>query len=102
MNALVEFPIVRRGGNGGAPWTMGRGYKYPWQNWIDGETHVLCKGKDFHVSVDNFRVVAYQTAYRLGIKVHVHKDEAAGTVSVQFYKKVQPKGSARAAVRRSR
>lgn len=44
---------------------------YPWDEWTDGRTWKATKGKDFHTTVDSFRVTLRSHAHRHGQEVKV-------------------------------
>lgn len=46
---------------------IGRPSKYPWVEWLDGEEHILIRGRDFDLNVETMRISALQAARKLGI-----------------------------------
>ncbi len=43
--------------------------KYPWQEWLDGEIHVLWQRLDFDCDVETFREMAHRRAGDEGRRV---------------------------------
>lgn len=55
-----------------------RGNSYPWDEWLNGDTWELKRGRDFHVDFKNFRHAAYSHAKYHGFKIRtrvITKDE---------------------------
>jgi hypothetical protein len=54
------------------PRPVGAPRKYPWELWLDGDSHTIAQGSDFTSSTNSFRLRLYRVAYRNGLGVSVH------------------------------
>jgi hypothetical protein len=71
---------------------MSRKYsRYPWQQYMDGETHDLYRGVHFNVVQASFVSAGYGWASRHGYKIEMHK---LGTIGVSV-RKIEGPGLAR-------
>jgi hypothetical protein len=52
---------------------VGRPPVYPWDRWLDGETHTLESGTHFQCSLSSFRTQLYQQARARGHKVTIKR-----------------------------
>lgn len=59
--------------------------EYPWDEWIDFETHTAVRGKDFTVSPNSFRNQLYLKAVKVGLRVKTHLKPSANDVTFRFY-----------------
>lgn len=75
-----EFPLKKRG-------------KYDWDNWADGTTWLIERGKDYSVSDSAFQAAAYQAARRRGLELRtaVHGDGVVVEFSPRPKKKLRRK-----------
>lgn len=79
---------------------VGRPSKYPWEEWMDGQTHTALAGRDFHVSVHNFRSMLRQKGYQAGMTVWTEPFEVkemgpTGPVQYWVHFTFVPKGTVR-------
>lgn len=66
-------------------WSSGNVAKYPWEQWTDGRVWLLKRGEDFKTGLTSFAGACYQRAHRDRRQVRLRKNEAEGTVHLQFY-----------------
>lgn len=45
--------------------------KYPWNVWLDGEVHIIKKGVDFDIVVENMKSTIYGAANRKGMSASI-------------------------------
>lgn len=45
--------------------------KYPWDEWLDGQTRLLVPGEDFDLDMGYMRTTVYGAARRHGVRVRV-------------------------------
>lgn len=67
---VKDFPGTKRGGT------------YPWDKWLDGQVWELTRGKDFTVSIVNFRSMVYCESKRRGLTARVSLRGGDDTVHV--------------------
>jgi len=78
--------VVSKGVNEGPKATKpGPKAKYPWDVWTDGNYHTLQQGKDFPQSTETFRVMCYNHARKVKLKVWT-QGLGEDLVGVQFFK----------------
>ena len=61
--------------------------QYPWDEWLDGQARLLKHGEDFAIFPYSFRMLAYKTAKRRGLKLTTA--ELGPTVLLQAYSQGQ-------------
>lgn len=80
---LPEFPRRRRG----------RPPLYEWDQWIDGNIHVLRQGREFKTDRISFRALCHRTATSRGLKVETRMldtgDGQSPGLVVRFYDPVE-------------
>ena len=65
----------------------GRPPKYPWEEWSDGKSRRLHKGRDFASELVSMRTMIHRKARDLGLNAYTHINEADTSIEVRFYKK---------------
>ena len=74
---------------------VGRRRKYPWDAWKDGEWHVLTRGEDFDIPLENFRNSVYMHATRCDMQVMTEiVSREDGTLAICFIDEA-PRGQGR-------
>jgi hypothetical protein len=54
---------------------FGRETKYPWDEWLNGETHIITHGEDFDVSFQAMQAQLHTRAGKEGLKVRTKRLE---------------------------
>lgn len=62
------------------------GYKYPWDEWADGQVRRAVRGEDFEVDAAAFTSNLHQAARKRSMKVRTKKENDGGSVIFQFYR----------------
>lgn len=60
------------------------GYKYPWNEWLDGSSWRLIRGEDYDIEDNNMRMQVRGAAKRRNLQVIV-VSPSAGVVELQAY-----------------
>lgn len=81
MTILPNLPT--RTGRAVGPRPQG-GYKYPWQEWTDGQPREAVRGVDYTCPDNSFRTACHQAARIRGLRVAVRITESG--VAFQFYR----------------
>lgn len=69
MPTSIASPFLDRQGRSG---THPRA-KYPWDDWFDGEVHVLYRGEDYHVAPHHFQDRVHHESYRRNIAISTRR-----------------------------
>lgn len=67
------------------PFHKSRAGKYPWDQWLNGETWQLTKGTDFETDLEIMRRATRTEAIKRGLNVHTSVDKNRGQVIFQAY-----------------
>ncbi|GAA2141530.1 hypothetical protein GCM10009760_25790 [Kitasatospora kazusensis] len=43
--------------------------RYPWDEWLDGQTRIIVRGEDFHVPPTSLRALIYTRARCSGLRI---------------------------------
>lgn len=65
----------------------GRPPKHPWDEWTDGQSRRLYKGRDFSSELISMRTMIHRKARDLGMNAYTHINEADQSIQVRFYTK---------------
>lgn len=62
-------------------------WKYPWDQWTDGQVWELVRGEDFAPTIRNFRPQCYMVAQRRGMEIRTYAPDGwwGDRIQVQFY-----------------
>lgn len=65
----------------------GRQHKYPWDEWLDGETRELRKGRDYESTLESFRAGAWRAAEQRGkkVKTRILRDGGGEGIAIRAY-----------------
>jgi len=66
---------------------MARPKKYPWEEWLNGETWELRGGRDFQTRGESFRAMAWQAAEQRGkrVKTRIVRDDEGESLVIRAY-----------------
>lgn len=62
--------------------------KYPWDEWLDGETRELRKGRDYESTLESFRAAAWHAAdkRRRKVKTRILRDDGGEGIAIRAYR----------------
>lgn len=77
---VAEFSLEKRAGGFG-------GQKYPWDEWLDGQIHVL-DNEDFgDVKLDSFATSVRDNAKKRGLAVEIRTDKENRVMEIRAFEK---------------